>query len=232
MCESNQEPRFFAECTGVTSTSPTLILLTDTLDSSLLVPITRNSVLSSFNINLSLIIHDRTSAMQFSIASSASASHVLSNGRNEYNWVSAAYECADGRWDFEERFVCCLTWINESTISRWLMSYDFVKLLVFSVCRWPCCNTRKTILSTKKSKLPKKGFLCDNNMISYDQFSIFTATGACSWHVHSIRLFWRHLTPSREAWYLKFLLMLLTFPPIELVIKIPTPKGQKSLSIL
>ena len=48
---------------------PTLILLTDTLDSCLLVPITRNSVLSSFNINLSLIIHERTSAMHFSIAS-------------------------------------------------------------------------------------------------------------------------------------------------------------------
>ena len=32
MCESNQEPRFFAECTGITSTSPTLILLTDTFD--------------------------------------------------------------------------------------------------------------------------------------------------------------------------------------------------------
>lgn len=117
-------------------------------------------------------------------------------------------------------FVCCLTWINESAISRWLMSYDFVKLLVFSVCRWPCCNTRQTILSTKKSKLPKKVFLCDNNMISYDQFSIFTATGACSWHVHSIRLFWRHLTPSREttaddAWYLKFLLMLLTYWAVD-----------------
>ena len=45
----------------------------------LLVPITRNSVLSSFNMNLSLIIHERTSVMQFSIASSASASHVPSN---------------------------------------------------------------------------------------------------------------------------------------------------------
>ena len=68
--------------------------------SCLLVPITRNSVLSSFNINLSLVIHERTSAMHFSIASSASASHVLSNGRNDkYNWVSSAYECADGRWD-------------------------------------------------------------------------------------------------------------------------------------
>ena len=39
--------------------------------SCLLVPITRNSVLSSFNINLSLVIHERTSAMHFSIASSA-----------------------------------------------------------------------------------------------------------------------------------------------------------------
>ena len=100
MCESNQEPRFFAEYTGITSTSPTLILLTDTLDSCLFVPITRDSVLSSFNINLSLIIHERTSAMHFSIASSASASHVLSNGRNDkYNWVSSVYECAGGRWD-------------------------------------------------------------------------------------------------------------------------------------
>ena len=68
--------------------------------SCLLVPITRNSVLSSFNINLSLVIHERTSAMHFSIASSASASHVLSSGRNDKcNWVSSAYECADGRWD-------------------------------------------------------------------------------------------------------------------------------------
>ena len=100
MCESNQEPRFFAEYTGITSTSPSLILLTDTLDSCLFVPITRDSVLPSFNINLSLIIHERTSAMHFSIASSASASHVLSNGRNDkYNWVSSVYECAGGRWD-------------------------------------------------------------------------------------------------------------------------------------
>ena len=100
MCKSNQELRFLAECTGITWTSPTLILLTDTLESCLLVPITRNSVLSSFNINLSLIIHERTSAMHFSIASSASASHVLSNGRNDkYNWVSSVYECAGGRWD-------------------------------------------------------------------------------------------------------------------------------------
>ena len=97
MCESNQEPRFFAECTGITTTSPTLILLTDTFDSCLLVPITKNSVVSSFNINLSLIIHERTSAMQFSISSSASASHVPSNGRNDkYNLVSSAYECVDG----------------------------------------------------------------------------------------------------------------------------------------
>ena len=100
MYETNQEPRFYAEYTGIISTSPTLILLTETLDSCSLVPITRNSVLSSFNINLSLIIHERTSAMHFSIASSASASHVLSNGRNDkYNWVSSVYECAGGRWD-------------------------------------------------------------------------------------------------------------------------------------
>ena len=100
MCESNQEPRSFAECTEITSTSPTLILLTDTSDSCLLVPITKNSVLSSFNINLSLIIHERISALHFSIASSASASHVPSNGRNgKYNWVSSAYECVDGGWD-------------------------------------------------------------------------------------------------------------------------------------
>ena len=98
MCESNQEPRFFCRVYGTTSTSPTLILLTDTLDRYLLVPITRNSVSSSFN--LSLIIRERTSAMHFSIASSASASHVLSNGRNDkYNWVSSVYECAGGRWD-------------------------------------------------------------------------------------------------------------------------------------
>ena len=100
MPESNQEPRFFAECTEITSTSPTLILLTDTFDSCLLVSITKHSVLSSFNINLSLIIHGRTSAMQFSISSSASASYVPSNGRNDkYNWVSSAYECVDGGWD-------------------------------------------------------------------------------------------------------------------------------------
>ena len=100
MCKSNQGPRFFTEYTGITSTSPTLIMLTGTLDSFLLVPITRNSALSSFNVNLSLIIHERTWAVHFSIASSASASHGLSNGRNDkYNWVSSTYECADGRWD-------------------------------------------------------------------------------------------------------------------------------------
>ena len=100
MCESNQEPKFLlAESTGITSTSLTLILLKDTLDNCLLVPIIKNSVLSSFNINLSLIIHERTSAIQFSITSSATASLVLSNGRNDkYNGVSSAYECADRRW--------------------------------------------------------------------------------------------------------------------------------------
>ena len=47
---------------------------TDTFSSCLLVPITKNSVLSAFGIDLSLIIHERISAMQFSIASSTSAS--------------------------------------------------------------------------------------------------------------------------------------------------------------
>ena len=60
MCESNQEPRFVAEYTVITSTSPALMLLTDTLDSCLLVSIPGNSVLSLFNINLSLINHERT----------------------------------------------------------------------------------------------------------------------------------------------------------------------------
>jgi len=55
------------------------ILQTDTFDGCLLILITRTSVLSSFNINLSLII-------QFSIASSTSVSYVPSNGRNaKYN---------------------------------------------------------------------------------------------------------------------------------------------------
>ena len=77
MCRSNQEPRCFAECTGIT-----IIPLTHTFDSFLLVAIIRNSVLSSSHIKLSLVIQEQTSAMKFSIASSASASHAPSNGSN------------------------------------------------------------------------------------------------------------------------------------------------------
>ena len=71
MCKSNQESRFFAECTVITSTLPALMLPTGTFDSCLLVPITSNSTLSLFKINISIIIHEQTSAVQLCTAFSA-----------------------------------------------------------------------------------------------------------------------------------------------------------------
>ena len=53
--------------TGVTLADPTVILPITTLASYCLVPITRNSVLSSFNIRMSVIIQVRTSDKQFVI---------------------------------------------------------------------------------------------------------------------------------------------------------------------
>ena len=53
--ESNQVPKFCTEETGANSDWPTLILSTDTFEQYLSVPMIKNTVLLSFNLNLSFL---------------------------------------------------------------------------------------------------------------------------------------------------------------------------------
>ena len=63
-------PKFRIEETGATSEWPTLILLTDIVDSCLSVAMIKNSVLLSFNLNYSFLIYAQTSQL-FSITAAA-----------------------------------------------------------------------------------------------------------------------------------------------------------------
>ena len=87
ICSSNHEPRFLATVTGQISVDPTLMQLMLTLASYCLVPIIKNSVLSSFNIRLSEIIQLLMSLMQSVMdlmAKSASADRLGLNDTTVY----------------------------------------------------------------------------------------------------------------------------------------------------
>ena len=132
--ESNQVPKLRTEEAGDTSAWPILILSMDTFDNCRSVPMIKNSVLSSFSINLSSLIHARTSRIQFSIAITASASLVLSTGLNDI------YSCVI--WCYFKRFstlknsniIFELTFLNE----HWINQNTFLYSLFTDRRFWAC----------------------------------------------------------------------------------------------
>ena len=69
--ESNHEPKFLADDTGVIVAVPTRRLLIDTLAGYFKVPMIMNSGLSSFSFNLSFNIHLRMSSIHLSTLAKA-----------------------------------------------------------------------------------------------------------------------------------------------------------------
>ena len=80
---SNHEPKFLADDVGVIAELPTQRLELVTLASCWDVPMIRNSVLSSFSINLSFNIQLQISSIQLSILAKATSWLTLALGQKD-----------------------------------------------------------------------------------------------------------------------------------------------------